>query len=77
MAFLYIIPQTAEQLGILYIEKEYLYLLITILGELVLYRDGIINLEIELIQVNIKKQSVIINFDILPLGQDEVILEIT
>ena len=47
-----------------------------ILGELVLYKDGIINLKIELIQVNIKRQNIIINFNILLLGQDEVILEI-
>ena len=35
-----------EWLGILYKEKEHLYPLVTILGELVLYRDGIINLKI-------------------------------
>ena len=35
-----------ERLGILYKEKEYLYPLVIILGELVLYKDGIINLEI-------------------------------
>ena len=35
-----------EQLGILYKEKEYLYLLVIILGEPVLYKDSIINLEI-------------------------------
>ena len=44
-----------ECLGILYREKEKLYSLITILGELVLYKDSIINLKTELIQVNIKK----------------------
>ena len=43
----YIIPQIAERLGILYREKKHPYLLVTILGELVLYRDGIINLEIK------------------------------
>ena len=42
----YIIPQTAEWLGILYREKEHLYLLVIILEELVLYRDNIINLKI-------------------------------
>ena len=47
-----------------------------ILGELVLYKDSIINLEIGLIQINIKRQSVIINFNILLLGQDKVILGI-
>ena len=35
-----------EQLGILYKKKKHLYPLITILGELVLYKDSIINLEI-------------------------------
>ena len=45
-------------------------------GELVLYKDGIINLKTGLIQVDIKKWSIIINFNILLLGQDEVILEI-
>ena len=45
----YIILKVVEQLGILYKEKEKLYLLIIILGELVLYRDSIINLEIGLI----------------------------
>ena len=39
----------------LYKEKEYLYPLVIILEELVLYKDGIINLEIGLIQVNIKE----------------------
>ena len=45
----YIIPKTAEQLRILYKEKEHLYLLVIILGELVLYKNGIINLKIKLI----------------------------
>ena len=45
----HIILKIVEQLGILYREKEKLYSLVTILGEPVLYRDGIINLKIELI----------------------------
>ena len=45
----YITPQIVKQLGILYKEKEYLYLLIIILGELVLYKNSIVNLETELI----------------------------
>ena len=45
----HITPKTVKRLGILDREKEYLYLLVTILGELVLYRDSIINLEIKLI----------------------------
>ena len=45
----YIIPETVKQLGILYREKEHLYPLVIILEELVLYSDGIINLETGLI----------------------------
>ena len=36
-----------EQLEILYKEKDYLYLLVTILGEPVLYKNNIINLKTE------------------------------
>ena len=63
-------------MGILYKEKEYLYLLVTILGELVLYRDSIINLKIGPIQVNIKGRSVIVNFNILLLKLNKAVLKI-
>jgi len=33
-------------MGLLYRRKEYLYLLVTILEDLIAYRDGIINLKI-------------------------------
>ena len=39
--------EVVEWLKILYKEKEKPYSLVIILGELVLYRDGIINLETE------------------------------
>ena len=42
----YITPKIVEWLEILYKKKEYLYPLITILGDLVLYKDDIINLKI-------------------------------
>jgi hypothetical protein len=58
----------------LYRQKLEPYALVTILGELVLYRDEMINLETELVQVNIKRQDIIVNFNILPLGQDEAVL---
>ena len=45
----HIILKVVKQLGIPYREKEKPYSLVTILGEPVLYRDGIINLETELI----------------------------
>ena len=42
----HITPEIVKRLGILYREREYLYPLVIILGELVLYKDGIINLKI-------------------------------
>ena len=45
----YIILKVVKRLGILYKKKEKPYLLITILGELVPYRDSIINLKTGLI----------------------------
>jgi hypothetical protein len=50
------------------------YALVTILGDPVLYGDKIINLETGLVKVSIKGQSVIVNFNILPLRQDKVVL---
>ena len=43
----HIILEVVERLGILYKKKEKPYSLVTILGELVLYKDSIINLEIK------------------------------
>ena len=63
----YIVLKIVKQLGIPHREKKSPYLLVTILGELVPYKDSIINLEIELIQIDIKRQSIIINFNILLL----------
>jgi len=35
-----------KRIGLLYRQKEYLYLLVIILGDLIVYRGGIINLKI-------------------------------
>ena len=51
----YIILKVVGQLRILYKEKEKPYLLVMILGELILYKNSIINLETELIQIDIKR----------------------
>ena len=60
----------------LYKKKKYLYPLIIILEKPVLYRDNIINLKTEPIQVNIKRRSIIVNFNILLLGLDKAVLKI-
>ena len=43
----HIVPKIVKRLKILYKEKKYLYPIITILGEPVLYKNSIINLKTE------------------------------
>jgi hypothetical protein len=43
-----------EWLGLLYRQKLEFYALVTILGDLVLYKDRMINLEIGLVKVSVK-----------------------
>jgi hypothetical protein len=45
-------------------------------GDPVPYKDKMINLKTELVQVNIKRHNIIVNFNILLLGQDEAVLKI-
>jgi len=61
-------------MGLLYRQKEHLYLLIIILGDQIAYRGGIINLKTGPIQITIKGRPVRVSFNILLLGQDKVIL---
>jgi len=72
----YISLTAVKRMGLLYRDKENLYLLVTISGDLILYRDGIIQIKIGLVKVEIKGRKVIISFNILPLGKDEVVLGI-
>jgi len=55
-------------------QKEYLYLLNIILRDLINYRGGIINLEIGLVIIRIEGKEIIMNFNILLLGNDEAVL---
>jgi hypothetical protein len=45
----HITPKVVKRLGLLYKQKLKLYALVIILKDLVLYRDGIINLKIGLV----------------------------
>jgi len=45
-----------------------------ILGDLINYRESIINLEMGLVMIKIERKEIMMNFDILPLGNNEVVL---
>jgi len=47
-----------------------------ILGDLINYKRGIINLEIKPVIIRIKEKKIIINFNILLLGNDKTVLGI-
>jgi len=47
-----------------------------ILGDLINYRGGIINLKIGLVIIKIKRKEIIMNFNILLLGNNEAVLGI-
>ena len=71
----YILLITVKRLGILYKLKESLYLLVTILGDLIFYRNRVIRIKIKLIELRIKRRKVIINFNILLLGNNKAVLK--
>jgi hypothetical protein len=70
----HITPKVVEQLGLLYRQKLEPYTLVMILGDLVLYKNKMINLETGPVQVSIKRYNIIVNFNILLLGQNKAVL---
>jgi hypothetical protein len=51
----HITPSIVKWLGLLYRQKLELYTLVTILGDLVLYKNKIINLKTRLVKVSVKR----------------------
>ena len=45
-------------------------------GDLISYKNKVIYIKTELVELRIKRQTVIINFNILLLEKDEAVLEI-
>jgi len=58
-----------------YWQKEHLYLLVIILKDLIYYRKGVINIEIELTIIKIKGKEIIISFNILLLRYNKAVLK--
>ena len=71
----YILLTTVKRLKISYKLKKNLYPLVTISGDPISYRNGVIYIETEPLKLKIKGQKVIINFNILLLKNDKAILK--
>jgi len=63
-----------KRMGLPYKQKENLYLLVMISGDLILYGNGMIHLKTGPVEIEIKGQKVVILFDVLPLGKDKAVL---
>jgi len=63
-----------KRLGMICQQKEHLYLLNIILRDPINYKGGIINLKTGLIMIRIEGKEIMMNFDILLLGNDKVVL---
>ena len=73
----YILLKAIKRLGLFYRQKRDLYPLVTILGDLILYRDRMIYLEIGLVELEIEGRNIVVSFDILPLRKNETVLGIS
>ena len=69
-------PKAIKRLGLSYRQKRDLYPLVTISGDPILYRDGIIYFKTGLMELEIKGRHVIIFFNVLLLGKDKAVLGI-
>ena len=66
---------TIKKIGLSYRQKQNLYLLVTISGDFILYKDGIIHIKTGPVKIEIKGQKIIVLFNVLPLGKNEAVLE--
>ena len=64
-----------EKLEIFYRLKKSLYLLVTILKNLIFYKNGVIYIKTKLVKLKIKGQRVIINFNILLLKNNKAVVK--
>ena len=71
----HISPAAIKRIELPYRQKENPYPLITISGDPILYKNGIIHLKTELVEIDIKRKTIVILFDVLLLGKDKAVLE--
>ena len=74
--FFLILPAAVKKMGIAYRQKEIPYLLVIILGDPITYRNRIIQLKTEPLNIKLKGRTIEVSFNILPLGNNKVVLGI-
>ena len=64
-----------KRIKLSYRQKENLYPLVTISGDPILYRNNIIHFKTGPVQLQIKRQKIVILFNVLLLGKDKTVLK--
>src|SRR6266702_348692 len=70
----YMLLKAIKRLGLSYRQKRDLYPLVTILGDLILYKNRMIYFKTELVELEIKGRSVVMSFNVLLLRKDKAVL---
>ncbi len=65
-----------KRLGLSYRQKRDLYPLVTILGDLILYKNKIIYFKTGLVELEIEGRNVVISFNVLLLRKNKTVLGI-
>ena len=71
----HMLPKAIKRLRLPYRQKEDLYSLITISGDLILYKNKIIYFETGLVELEVKGKYIVVSFDVLLLGKNKAILK--
>jgi len=69
-------PVAIKRMGLPHRQKENLYPLVTISGDLILYGNNMIYFKTGPVKIEIKRQKAVVSFNILLLGKDKVVLGI-
>ena len=68
------LPAAIRRMGLPHRQKENLYPLVMISGDLILYGNGIIHLKTGPVKLEIKGQKAVVSFNVLLLGKDKAVL---
>ena len=72
----YILPEMIKWLRLPHRQKENLYPLVTILGDPIMYRDGVIYFEIRPVELELEGRRIVMSFDVLLLRKNKAVLGI-
>jgi len=70
----YMLLKAIERLRLSYRQKRDPYPLVTISGDLILYRDRMIYFKTGLVKLEVKGRYVVMSFNVLLLGKDKAVL---